>query len=73
MNNELLDLELQKGTTSDQIFVGICQRKSEFLRGKFGSAPQITSGKFPTFLTPVWLLAPASSDLPNSPVVVNRH
>lgn len=34
----------------------VCRWESEFLRRKVGSAPQVTSGKRPKILTPVWLL-----------------
>lgn len=44
----------------------VCQQESEFLRGKVGLAPQITSGKFPTFLTPAWLLAPTHQTFPTA-------
>lgn len=51
----------------------VCQWESEFLRRKATLAPQMTSGKLPTILIPVWLLVPSSSDLPTIPVVVNGH
>lgn len=66
-NNELLDLEPRKQLLAKflwELWSSVYQWKSEFLRRKAGSAPQITSGKLPTVLTPVWLLAPSSSDLP---------